>query len=146
MAAYTGWVDKRNEYGKSVVFGDGSLLPKEVIEDLVSWMNDHGCAYQWENGQFVIVDNTVSYHSRQPFEGRRIVYAAIGKGTKPVNNTQTHLALTSGDSMPSLGFGCWKISTKDAKQAVYSAIKSGYRCIDEACDYGNEKEAGEGIK
>ena len=88
----------------------------------------------------------MSYHSRQPFEGKRIVYAAIGKGIKPVTATQTRLVLTSGDGMPSLGFGCWKIPNKEAKQAVYSAIKSGYRCIDEACDYGNEKEAGEGIK
>jgi hypothetical protein len=34
LAAYTGWVDSRNEYGKSVVFGDDSSLPKEIIEDL----------------------------------------------------------------------------------------------------------------
>jgi hypothetical protein len=34
VAAYTGWVDSRNEYGKAVVFGDDSPLPKEVVEDL----------------------------------------------------------------------------------------------------------------
>ena len=30
--------------------------------------------------------------------------------------------------------------------AVYKAIESGYRLLDSACDYGNEKETGEGIK
>ena len=30
-------------------------------------------------------------------------------------------------------------------QTVYNAIKSGYRLFDGAADYGNEKEAGEGI-
>lgn len=73
------------------------------------------------------------------------MYAAIGKGTKPVTATQTHLVLKSGDKMPSVGFGCWKIAKDQCADAVYNAIKSGYRCIDEACDYGNEKEAGEGI-
>ncbi len=29
---------------------------------------------------------------------------------------------------------------------VYNAIKTGYRLFDGAADYGNEKEAGEGIK
>jgi len=29
---------------------------------------------------------------------------------------------------------------------VYNAIKIGYRLLDGACDYGNEKEAGEGLR
>lgn len=29
---------------------------------------------------------------------------------------------------------------------VYNAIKIGYRLLDGACDYGNEKEAGEGVR
>lgn len=56
------------------------------------------------------------------------------------------LKLSSGDQMPIVGFGCWKIGKDVCADSVYNAIKAGYRCIDEACDYGNEKEAGEGIK
>ena len=29
---------------------------------------------------------------------------------------------------------------------MYNAIKAGYRLLDGACDYGNEKEAGQGIR
>jgi D-xylose reductase len=48
--------------------------------------------------------------------------------------------------MPSVGLGCWKLSKELTANTVYNAIsKCGYRCIDEACDYGNEKECGEGI-
>lgn len=108
-------------------------------------MADNGCAYKWESGQFCIVDNTVTYHSRQPFSGRRRVFAAIANGTKPVAEEQTALALSSGDKMPSVGFGCWKIANDQCADAVYNAIKAGYRLIDEACDYGNEKEAGQGL-
>ena len=32
-----------------------------------------------------------------------------------------------------------------AFQTVYNALKAGYRLLDGACDYGNEKEAGEGL-
>ena len=31
-------------------------------------------------------------------------------------------------------------------EIVYQAIKNGYRLLDNACDYGNEKEVGDGIK
>jgi hypothetical protein len=31
-------------------------------------------------------------------------------------------------------------------KTVYNAIKTGYRLFDGACDYGNEKEAGEGVR
>ena len=34
LAAYLGWVDKRNKYGHSVTFADNSLLPDETIKDI----------------------------------------------------------------------------------------------------------------
>lgn len=93
----------------------------------------------------MIVDNTVAYHSRQPFKGRRICYASIGNGTKEVSHSHTHLVLQSGDKMPSVGFGTWKIPQPECEDIVYKAIKNGYRCIDEADVYCNQKEAGLGI-
>ena len=53
--------------------------------------------------------------------------------------------LSSGDTIPAVGLGIWKIAPEDTAQAVYDAIKIGYRHIDAACDYGNETEAGQGI-
>ena len=53
--------------------------------------------------------------------------------------------LRFGAVIPSIGLGCWKISKADAALSVYEAIKIGYRHIDSACDYGNEKEVGKGI-
>ena len=47
--------------------------------------------------------------------------------------------------MPQAGLGLWKIPKDVAAQAVYDAIKVGYRLLDSACDYGNEKQTGEGI-
>jgi D-xylose reductase len=52
----------------------------------------------------------------------------------------------SHNKMPKVGFGLWKISQDICADAVYNAIKVGYRHLDSACDYGNEVQVGEGIK
>lgn len=96
IAAYTGWIDKRNNPKTAVVFGDDTFLPDDVLTDLANFMIANTCAYKWIPGRFVIVDNTVTYHSREPFAGRRVCYAAIAKGTKPVLGNQTHLVLHNG--------------------------------------------------
>ena len=48
--------------------------------------------------------------------------------------------------MPQAGLGLWKIPKDVAAQAVYDAIKLGYRLLDSACDYGNEQQTGQGLK
>lgn len=48
--------------------------------------------------------------------------------------------------MPVIGLGLWKIDKPQVADAVVEAIRAGYRHLDSACDYGNEKEVGEGIK
>lgn len=48
--------------------------------------------------------------------------------------------------MPLVGLGLWKSEAGEVERVVYEAIKAGYRHLDGACDYGNEKEVGAGIK
>jgi len=45
-----------------------------------------------------------------------------------------------------VGLGTWKIPNSSCAETVYTAIKAGYRLFDGACDYGNEKELGEGVR
>ncbi|TWU02727.1 aldo/keto reductase [Stieleria varia] len=54
-------------------------------------------------------------------------------------------SLRSGSKIPSVGLGLWKIDQDATAGVVRDAIKVGYRHLDAACDYGNEKQAGEGI-
>ncbi|EOA7301071.1 aldo/keto reductase [Enterococcus faecium] len=56
------------------------------------------------------------------------------------------ITLNNGVEMPQLGFGVYQIPLEETAEAVYQAIKIGYRLIDTASIYGNEKETGEGIK
>ncbi len=55
---------------------------------------------------------------------------------------QHTFTLFSGDKMPMIGFGCWKIPNDEAPTAVYNAIKAGYRLIDGAAVYKNEAGVG----
>ena len=48
--------------------------------------------------------------------------------------------------IPKVGYGLWKVPQDQCADAVYNAIKLGYRHLDSACDYGNEVQVGEGIR
>ncbi len=54
--------------------------------------------------------------------------------------------LNNGVEIPAVGFGVFQIENNGTKQAVLDAIDAGYRLIDTAQAYGNEKEVGEAIK
>jgi 2,5-diketo-D-gluconate reductase A len=56
-----------------------------------------------------------------------------------------YLTLNNGVKMPILGFGTYQIPPEETKQAVLDAIDVGYRLIDTAQSYLNEKEVGEAI-
>lgn len=146
VAAYTGWQDVRNESKKSVQLGNGDTLPAEQMDQLLDYIQQNQFQSAWQPGQFVIVDNSVAAHSRQTFNGPRKVLAAIADGVKEVpSEPVSHLVLSSGDKMPSVGFGLWNVAKDSCADVVRSAIAVGYRCFDEAADYGNEQACGEGI-
>ena len=54
--------------------------------------------------------------------------------------------LTNGIEIPTMAFGTWQIDPKDAYDATKNAILCGYRHIDTAEAYENEKEIGQAIK
>ncbi|GMH40838.1 hypothetical protein BSKO_08742 [Bryopsis sp. KO-2023] len=54
--------------------------------------------------------------------------------------------LNSGKEIPLIGLGTWKSATGEVRTAVREAIECGYRHIDCAEYYGNEKEVGEALK
>jgi diketogulonate reductase-like aldo/keto reductase len=59
--------------------------------------------------------------------------------------TQPYTTLNSGVQMPLLGLGAWDMYGKEAEQAVLDALEIGYRLIDTATLYNNEKEIGNAV-
>ncbi len=56
------------------------------------------------------------------------------------------IELCDGARLPLLGFGVYQIKDPaQCKQAVLDAIEAGYRAIDTAASYGNEKAVGEAL-
>lgn len=60
--------------------------------------------------------------------------------------TQPHLALNNGVVMPALGFGVFQTPPEATVAAVEAALATGYRHIDTAAAYLNEREVGEGLR
>jgi diketogulonate reductase-like aldo/keto reductase len=63
----------------------------------------------------------------------------------PVNIADA-VVLRGGSKMPWLGLGTWRSTGNEANQAVRWALEIGYRHIDTASAYGNEREVGAGVR
>lgn len=58
-----------------------------------------------------------------------------------------YITLNNGIKMPAVGFGVFRITNEiECEEAVLNAIKAGYRHIDTASAYGNERAVGKAIK
>ncbi|EJL22711.1 aldo/keto reductase [Novosphingobium sp. AP12] len=59
---------------------------------------------------------------------------------------QPIITLNNGVEMPAVGLGVYQSSPEETVGAVETALKAGYRLIDTAAAYFNEREVGEGIR
>ena len=56
------------------------------------------------------------------------------------------IRLNNGVEIPQLGFGVFKIEPSETRRATLHALEAGYRHIDTAEMYGNEREVGEAVR
>ena len=62
------------------------------------------------------------------------------------NMNSKKVKLNNGYEMPIFGLGTWQLTGETAENSVYWAIKDGYRLIDTAYWYGNEKNVGNAVR
>ncbi|HEX2535247.1 MAG TPA: aldo/keto reductase [Chitinophagaceae bacterium] len=60
--------------------------------------------------------------------------------------TQPYATLNNGVRMPLLGLGAWDMYGSEAEKATLDALETGYRLIDTASMYRNEKEVGNAVR
>ena len=60
-------------------------------------------------------------------------------------HAQIPLVAEKQPTIPLLGYGTWNLDTSNASEAVSIALQTGYKHLDCAAVYGNQKEVGKGI-
>lgn len=60
--------------------------------------------------------------------------------------TSSEITLNNGVEMPAVGLGVFQTPPEATTECVAEALCSGYRLIDTAAAYGNEREVGDGIR
>jgi diketogulonate reductase-like aldo/keto reductase len=63
-----------------------------------------------------------------------------------MNKQSSDLKLNNDIYMPAFGLGVFQSPPKETREAVSTALKAGYRMIDTAASYMNEKQVGEGLR
>lgn len=77
IAAYCGWKDARNDPGKAITLGDGTLLDRDAVQMAIKISEELAFDVPWQKGDVALVDNYVTMHGRRPFSGTRKVLAAM---------------------------------------------------------------------
>ncbi|MGN6131272.1 MAG: aldo/keto reductase, partial [Nocardioidaceae bacterium] len=54
--------------------------------------------------------------------------------------------LNDGQSIPAVGFGTYPLKGSEAVEAITRAVEVGYRLVDTAVNYENEREVGEALR
>ena len=79
--------------------------------------------------------------------GALVISTACAENTAPVFDFGTRtVQLNNGRWMPILGLGTWTLDDDETENAVYHALADGYRLIDTAAYYGNQKGVGNGVR
>ncbi|GHG31399.1 oxidoreductase [Streptomyces filamentosus] len=65
--------------------------------------------------------------------------------TDSTASTVPSVILNNGVAMPQLGFGVWQVPDDEAEKAVATALEAGYRSIDTAAIYENERGTGKAV-
>ena len=80
IAAFTGWVDQRNDPKKAVCLANGEPMNASILESTAKAMDEACVAFKWQQGDVLLIDNRLVLHSRRPFTGHRRILASIATG------------------------------------------------------------------
>ena len=68
-----------DEMPRNAFFGDGTEIPDEVPQHIRQLYEDRAVRFTWEEGDVLLVDNFLSSHGREPFEGPRRILVSMAE-------------------------------------------------------------------
>lgn len=71
IAAYMGWKGVKDDPASAITFGDGSHIPVEALDLMVSLAPDFTYDLAWQDGDVAMVDNYMAMHGRRSYSGDR---------------------------------------------------------------------------
>ncbi len=71
IAAYMGWQGVRENPSSAITFGDGSQIPREVLDLIVELSKSFTFDVDWQDNDVAIVDNYRTMHGRRAYSGTR---------------------------------------------------------------------------
>lgn len=84
--------------------------------------------------------------TKDPFSTEEPQKTSDDGGYPMFDFTKKTVTLNSGCEMPILGLGMFNLSSSQAENSTYWALKAGFRLIDTARIYGNEAAVGKGLR
>lgn len=70
-----------DEYPRNVYYGDGTAIPDAVMAEIERVYWDTSVAAPWQEGDVIMLDNMISAHARNPFQGERKIIVALAELT-----------------------------------------------------------------
>lgn len=74
---YIGWKNLGVDPRDTLMYGDGSPLPADAVDDCGKLMEEECVAFSWKKGDVLLVDNIAVQHSRLPWQPPRRVLASF---------------------------------------------------------------------
>lgn len=68
----------QDQLPRHVFFGDGSPISDEEMKRVEDLYEECAVRFEWQQGDIVVVDNMLTAHARDPFEGNRKIVVAMG--------------------------------------------------------------------
>ena len=68
-----------DELPRNVYYGDGSPISDEVVEHLSQVFEKVAIRFKWQKDDMIMLDNMLTTHARDPFEGERKIVVAMGQ-------------------------------------------------------------------
>ena len=68
-----------DELPRNVYYGDGTAIPDDVVEHLGKVFERVAVRVPWQKGDLIMLDNMLTAHARDPFEGERKIVVAMGQ-------------------------------------------------------------------
>ena len=67
---------------RNVYYGDGSDIEESVLDEIRGVLDQESVLFQWQQGDFLMLDNLLAAHGRSTFSGERKIVVAMANGYK----------------------------------------------------------------